>query len=233
MTWLKAPTSFLCSASLCWGLFSHRSSGNYQSEWCLEQVSSGSHWSLSHLKRGRHLPLKSLTGSTKTTRRLWVGLLCPHKASWGHCLGLANGQGGHLAKRFTGWSRHPVKTSAISSNSRGVLKTQQCENNISPSRLMGSFITASCGQLNQPICPSIGTIEWCQPTCQSLTSQWPQLSLGAFHLEEHCNVMRWRAEHGPLAITLQNLSLSQADIFPLSCRHCKHRRGVCYYFQFQ
>ena len=79
-----------------------------------------------------------------------------------------------------------------------------------------SFITADFGQLNRAVRLGIETFEWCQATCQSVTFQWPPLSLRAFHFEVHCNVMRLRAEHRPLAIThsLEPFTQTGQHVFP-------------------
>lgn len=94
-----------------------------------------------------------------------------------------------------------------------------CRSNISPSRMESSFITA-----------------WLWPVKHSHESgYWEHLSdinqhvshlplsdlisLRAFHLVEHCNVMRSRAEHGPLAITHSSEPFTQTGQCNPSLRH--------------
>lgn len=139
---------------------------------------------------------------------LWIGVQHPW-GLWGHHLDWLMGPWGQVSGRpVTG---NFIRFSWLAKDVNG------CRSNISTSRVEGSFITA-----------------WVWPVKHS-RKYWAHLSdinqhvshlplsdlvsLRAFHLVEHCNVMRSRAEHGPLAITHSSEPFTQTGQFIPSLHH--------------
>lgn len=142
-------------------------------------------------------------------------------ALWGHRMGLTDGTGGHVVER----PHNPVSITANFISVPRRVRDANVRQNIKPPHPRWAHSSERAFGLLKSVVT--GTV-WVPSTKHGSHLPLDDLissQTTAFHLPERCNVMRLKAERGPLATT-RTLLLKLVDALPLSATGSK-KKHIC------